>query len=235
MVPPRHVLVTGAARGIGAATALRFQRAGHRVTGLVRSLETLEIDTDGLEIVVGDLGEMDRSAFVAEHGPFDVLVNNAGHYPPTLLETLNLEDYRQILEVNLVAAVDLISLVSEFMKQQQWGRIVNVGSITTSVAWSGWADRVAYASSKGGLEVATRVAARSLGPHSITVNTISPGAIPTAAEPAESENHLILSMQALPFRGSVEDVASAIAFLASEDAKFITGQNINVDGGWVMQ
>jgi|AntAceMinimDraft_12_1070368.scaffolds.fasta_scaffold03937_3 NAD(P)-dependent dehydrogenase (short-subunit alcohol dehydrogenase family) len=235
MTPTRHVLVTGAARGIGAATALRFLRDGYRVTGLVRSLGTVEIDTNAMQIVVGDLAEMDRAGFVAEHGPFDVLVNNAAHHPSTLLESLDLDEYRQILEVNLVAVVDLMALVAESMKQKRWGRVVNVGSITTSVAWSGWADRVAYASSKGGLEVATRVAARSLGAHSITVNTISPGAIPTAAEAADSENELILGMQALPFRGSVDDIASAISFLASDEAKFITGQNINVDGGWVMQ
>lgn len=231
----RHVLVTGAARGIGAATALRFMNDGYRVTGLVRSLETLEFDHEGMEVVVGDLAEMDRPAFIADCGPFDILVNNAGHYPPTLIDSLDLDEYRRILEVNLVAAVDLTSLVSRSMRENRWGRIINVGSITSSAAWSGWSDRIAYASSKGGLEAATRIAARALGPDSITVNCIAPGAIPTAAEPADSENDLIFQMQALPFRGTVDDVASAIAFLASEDAKFITGQTINVDGGWVMR
>ena len=231
----RHALVTGAARGIGAATALRFLKDGYRVTGLIRSPETLEIDTTGMNLVIGDLAEMDRRAFVEKHGPFDVLVNNAANYSPTVFEKLEVEKYREILEVNLVAAVDLMAMVSESMKQNHWGRIVNVGSITTSVAWSGWADRIAYTSSKGGLEVATRIAARSLGPYSITVNCVSPGAIPTAAEPSESEHELILGMQALPFRGSVNDIASTISFLASDDAKFITGQNINVDGGWVMR
>lgn len=235
MTQTRHALITGAARGIGAATTLRFLRDGYRVTALIRSRATLEFDVPEAALVVGDLAVMDRLAFVEEHGPFDVLVNNAGHYPPTPLDSLDPVEYRRILEVNLVAAVDLIKLVAPAMQLNGWGRIVNLGSITSSGGWGGWSDRVAYASSKGGLEAATRIAARALGAHSVTVNCVAPGAIPTAAEPPNSEDELVYQMQALPFRGTVDDVAAAVAFLASDDARFITGQTLNVDGGWVMR
>ena len=234
LTEPRKVLVTGAARGIGAAICNRLDQDGYLVTALIRTRSTLEPLNPDVATVEGDIATMDRTAFVNEYGPFDVLVNNAAEYPPSALEDLDPDDFRRVLDVNLVAAVDFMKLVSGHMRVQRWGRIVNVGSITATAAWSGWAQLTAYASSKGALATATRIVARAIGPDNVTVNCLAPGAIPTAAEPAGGDENALFELQCLPFRGSVHDIAGVVAFLISEDARFVTGQTLAVDGGWTM-
>lgn len=231
---PRRVLVTGAARGIGAAICNRLAKDGYVVTALIRTRTTLESLRAEITTVEGDIATMDRDAFVLQYGPFDVLVNNAAEYPPSALEDLDPVDFRRVLDVNLVAAVDFMKLAGVHMRAQRWGRIVNVGSITATAAWSGWAELTAYASSKGALATATRIGARALGPDMVTVNCVAPGAIPTAAEPEGGDENALFELQCLPFRGSVDDIAGVVAFIASEEARFITGQTLVVDGGWTM-
>ena len=231
---PSRVLVTGAARGIGAAICNRLAQDGYVVTALIRTRLTLESLDAEIATVEGDIATMDREAFVHAYGPFDVLVNNAAEYPPAALEDLDPGDFRRVLEVNLVAAVDFMKLASGHMRAQRWGRIVNIGSITATAAWSGWAELTAYASTKGALATATRVVARALGPDTVTVNCVAPGAIPTAAEPEGGDENALFERQCLPFRGSVHDIAGVVAFLVSENGRFITGQTLAVDGGWTM-
>jgi NAD(P)-dependent dehydrogenase (short-subunit alcohol dehydrogenase family) len=225
-------LVTGGARGIGAAIANRFARDGHDVTALVRSESTRQAASQSsVRIVEGQLGQLDLSRFIADHGPFDVLVNNAALYPEARLERLDASELRQVFEVNVFAAIELMKLTSAHMTTQRWGRIINITSITVSGGWSGL---TAYTGSKGAMIAATRIAARELGPFSVTVNCLAPGAIPTAAEPDGTDDEAVIAKQCLPFRGSVEDIASSAVFLASDEARFITGQTLVVDGGWTM-
>ena len=122
------------------------------------------------------------------------------------------------------------------MRQRQWGRIINLSSVTV---YGGWADLAPYVQSKGALLGLTRAWAREFGQYGVTVNAVAPGAIPTEAErknipDREAYAKFVLERQAIKRRGSASDIANALMFLASDNAGFITGQTLNVDGGWVM-
>lgn len=227
----RRAVVTGAARGIGAAIANRLSDDGAEVIAIVRNRATIEQLRAGIELVECDLAQPGRAQLLDELGPIDVLVNNAAIYPRSSLADLSVEELRTVLEVNAVAPIELMQAASRGMRVKGWGRIINVTSITEK---GGWTDLTAYVASKGALSAATRLAARELGKYMITVNSLAPGAIPTAAEPEDSEDSAVYARQSLPVRGSVDDIAAAAAFLVSDEARFITGQTIVVDGGWTM-
>jgi NAD(P)-dependent dehydrogenase (short-subunit alcohol dehydrogenase family) len=141
-----------------------------------------------------------------------------------------------VQRINVEAAVVCIQAVLPGMKAAGKGRIINVSSITF---YGGWANLFPYVVSKGGLVGLTRALSRELGPHGITVNAISPGAFPTAAEEIhpdpEGYTRFVLDHQALKRRGTPDDIANLAMFLASDASSFITGQTINIDGGWVMK
>ena len=245
----KRVLYTGAAGGLGADATLAFLRAGMRV---------LVIDNDpgkcdrlaeragqaglsGLDIRRIDLADHDLlarelAAAGAARGGFDLVINNAAIYPSRPFEDFTLEDHQRVQRVNVDAAIVCVQAALPHMRAQGWGRIINISSIT---AFGGWEHLSPYVQSKGALIGLTRAWAREFGEHGITVNAIAPGAFPTDAEKihADPEGYVrfVLDHQAVKRRGTPADIANALAFLASPEAGFITGQTLNVDGGWVMQ
>lgn len=246
----KTALVTGAAGGLGVAESEALARAGADVLMLdVRGVEAAA-DLQGrlpagagtvrfVQIDLADLGAAQARvrALDQETGGIDVLVNNAAINPLKPIDGYDLDEYQRVQTVNATAAVALAQAVIPSMKKKGAGQIVSICSITLN---GGWKDFTAYVASKGTLLGLTRSMARELGPWNIRVNAISPGAIPTPLEQEvwgdqlETYEQFLLDHQALKFRGSPEDVARSLLFLVSDDARFITGQNLVVDGGWWM-
>jgi NAD(P)-dependent dehydrogenase (short-subunit alcohol dehydrogenase family) len=235
----RTALVTGAAGGIGTALCAAFAAAGARVVGLDLPGKPIPGTAPGVAADLADLPT--ASARVceldAELGGIDVLVNNAAINPLKSVDGYDLEEFERVQRINGHAALALTQALVGGMKARRRGVILNICSITLS---GGWSDFTAYVASKGTLLGLTRSLARELGVWEIRVNAISPGAIPTAlerevwADQLESYERFILERQALKYRGSPEDVANMALYLASELGRFITGQNVIVDGGWWM-
>lgn len=238
----RVALVTGGAQGIGRAIARRLHEAGHAVV-VVDIAELPSRDHGDFERhIVGDVSDPEdvRRTFdevASVYSRLDVLVNNAAltdvHRP---WDSVSVEDWDRVLAVNLRSAFLCARHAAVPMKRQGYGRIVNISSVT---ALTGQRDLIDYVSAKAGLIGLTRSLARELGGDGITVNSVSPGAIRTDSELAqfpdqEAVMRQQLSRQAIPRRGEPEDIGSAVAFLAGEEAGFITGQLLNVDGGWHM-
>ncbi len=246
----RTALVTGATGGLGVAESLALAKAG---------CDVLMLDIKGGEVVDRLAAEVPSGAgrlrFVpcdladpaaakalaleldAEVGGIDILVNNAAINPMKPIDGYDLAEWHKTQDVNATAAVALAQAVVPSMKRKGWGQVVQICSVTLN---GGWTDFTAYVSSKGTLLAFTRSLARELGRFNIRVNAVSPGAIPTAlekqvwADQLETYEKFLLDHQALKYRGSPEDIAEAILFLVSDRARFITGQNLVVDGGWWM-
>ena len=243
----RRVLYTGAAGGLGHQTTLDLLAAGAEVHALDRDHAknvSLQEDTpseaaDRLHLIEADLSDqpgLERllAGLTAER-PLDVVINNAAIYPSKPFEEFDLDEMRQVHAVNVEAALICTKAALPGMRDQGWGRVINVASITLS---GGWENLVPYVQSKGALVGLTRAWAREFGKWGITVNAISPGAFPTDAEKIhpdpEGYQRFVLDHQALKRRGTPHDIAATIMVLASDGAGFITGQTINVDGGWIM-
>jgi NAD(P)-dependent dehydrogenase (short-subunit alcohol dehydrogenase family) len=174
-------------------------------------------------------------AISREAGGFDVVINNAAIYPSKPFEDYTLEEMQKVQHINVDAGIVCVQVALPHMREKGWGRIINIASVT---AYGGWALLSPYVQSKGALIGLSRAWAREFGTYGITVNAISPGAFPTDAEKIhpdpEGYTKFVLEHQAVKRRGSSRDIASALMFLASDEAGFITGQTLNVDGGWVM-
>ena len=170
---------------------------------------------------------------IAEYGHLDVLVNNAGITRDGLLMRMSEEDFDAVLDTNLKGAFHTIQAVSRQMLKQRSGRIVNISSV---VGVSGNAGQANYAASKAGIIGLTKAVAKELGSRGITVNAVAPGFIETDMTEVLSDEIKVGLKASIPLGtlGHVEDVAKTIAFLASDDAKYITGQTIHVDGGMAM-
>jgi NAD(P)-dependent dehydrogenase (short-subunit alcohol dehydrogenase family) len=171
----------------------------------------------------------------AEFGPVEVLVNNAAVYPTTPFVEIPAAEFDDVVAVNQRAYFFAAQAAAQLMIPRGSGSIVNIGSIT----WGGgWALLASYVSTKGAAVAMARALARELGPHGIRVNTVSPGAFPTAAEEIhenpEQYNQHVLDHQSLKRRGANAELAAVVSFLAGDDSSFVTGQNINVNGGWTM-
>ena len=174
-------------------------------------------------------------ALCREEDGVDILINNAAIYPSHSMEDYSIEQLEAIQRVNVQAAIVASQAVIPAMKRRGFGRIVNVASVTLN---GGWANILPYVTSKGAVVGMTRAMARELGPFGITVNCVSPGAFPTDAEKIhpdpEGYARFIIDRQSIKRRGRPEEIADAMMFFASERSGFITGQTLNVDGGWTM-
>jgi 3-oxoacyl-[acyl-carrier protein] reductase len=222
----KTALVTGTAHGIGAAIAATLERMGARVHG---------IDKDAVDVT--DAAAV--SSFVEEIGPVDILVNNAGgvvgqvHHP---IEEIRDEDWRAVVDANLTSTFLCIRAVAPGMKAARGGRIVNISSgAGRSVSLTGIQ---AYASAKAGQIGFTRQMAHELGPYGITVNCVAPGFVrsnPTTEKQwqsyGEEGQRELVERIALRRLGTAQDIANGVKFFVSEDASWITGQVISVDGG----
>lgn len=244
----RTALVTGASGGLGVGQSAALARQGAHVVmldlpGREDGLEAVRAAApDGaIEYIAADLADpRTAAALVAdrvETSPIDILVNNAAVNPLKAMDAYDLAEWERTQAINATSAFALSQAVLPGMKAKGAGAIVHIASVTLN---GGWKDFTAYVSSKGTLLGLTRAMARELGEHGIRVNAISPGAIPTPLETEvwgdqiETYERFLLDHQALKVRGSVEDVADALLFLVSDRARFITGQNLTVDGGWWM-
>lgn len=243
----KRILYTGAAGGLGLGTTLDLLGIGAHVIALdndeakIASLfeSTPTRHRERLEVRHVDLMnalELDKHLDeLTADSAIDIVINNAAIYPSKPFEEFTLEEMRHVHRVNVEAALQCTKSALPGMRGQSWGRIINISSITLS---GGWENLTPYVQSKGALVGLTRAWAREFGKWGITCNAISPGAFPTDAEKIhpnpEEYTKFVLDHQALKYRGTPEDIACAIAFLASDASRFITGQTLNVDGGWVM-
>ncbi|GAB4381281.1 MAG: 3-oxoacyl-[acyl-carrier-protein] reductase [Calditrichia bacterium] len=239
------VVVTGAARGIGAEIAREFARRGAHLVITNRNEELLnavakEIRSFGVEVLsmVTDVSQfasmqemIDKT--VKTFGRVDVLVNNAGITRDNLLMRMSEEEWDLVLDTNLKGTFNCIKAVTRQMIGQKWGRIINIASV---VGLIGNVGQTNYSASKAGIIGLTKSVARELASRNITCNAVAPGFIETDMT-ASLEPRIVDSLKAqIPLKrlGTVHDVAKVVCFLASEDAAYITGQVINVDGGMVM-
>lgn len=244
----RTVLYTGAAGGLGFETTLLMIDRGATVIAIDYNrdkLAALEQAAQGRgpgRLVVSDADLGDLAAYravlerlLAETGGFDIVINNAGIYPSKPFEDFTLEEYQAVQRVNVDAGVLAVQIGLPGMKSRGFGRIVNISSITVS---GGWENLSPYVASKMTLIGLTRAWAREFGPAGVTVNAIAPGAFPTDAEKIhpdpEGYERKVLDAQAIKRRGHAGDIANTIAFFTSDEAGFITGQTLHVNGGWTM-
>ncbi|TKW67101.1 MAG: SDR family oxidoreductase [Paracoccus denitrificans] len=244
----RRILYTGASGGLGHQTTLDLLAAGAEVYAIDRDHAknaALLADTPPdfaarLHLVEADLADQAGletllMGLVAD-APLDGVINNAAIYPSKPFEQYGLEEQKQVHAINVEAALIATRAALPGMREQGWGRVINITSITLT---GGWENLAPYVQSKGALLGLTRAWAREFGKWGITVNAIAPGAFPTDAEKIhpdpEGYNAMVLDRQALKRRGHAGDISATIMFLMSEGAGFITGQNIAVNGGWTME
>jgi NAD(P)-dependent dehydrogenase (short-subunit alcohol dehydrogenase family) len=242
-------LLTGGLGSLGRAQAAALARAGARVLLLDRP-ETVEgpgiaaelaSASKGAIVYIGcDLNQLAEAeaavrALADEEGAIDILINNAALIINRPFEEFSLAEYEDQIRVNSSAAFALARACAPGMKKKGNGRIVNFCSVTLNGRWEGY---VPYVASKGAMLGLTKSLARELGPHGITVNAVSPGAVVSEAEKRvfgerlQEYNDWILTNQSLKRRIEPQHVADLVLFLVSPDSDMISGQNINVDGGW---
>src|SRR5579875_3276103 len=241
----RTALVTGASQGIGRACALALAAAGARVALAARNESKLnevaaEIAGKGgnVGVFVLDISSEDSikacaKAAVQHFGSIDILVNNAGITRDTLALRMKRADWDDVIQTNLTGTFLMTQALLSPMLKARWGRIINISSV---VGETGQAGQVNYAASKAGLIGMTKSLARELASRSITVNAIAPGYIETAMTAVldEKQREAMLAHIPLGRPGTDQDIASAVKFLASEEAGYITGHVLDVNGGMYM-
>ncbi|MDY5664385.1 MAG: 3-oxoacyl-[acyl-carrier-protein] reductase [Blautia sp.] len=246
MTEKKVAVVTGASRGIGRAIACELAKRGIYVVinyaGSKEKAEEVkaEIEADGGEAETVQCNVADFEAcqtflkdVAKQHGHIDILVNNAGITKDGLLMGMSEEDFAKVLDTNLKGTFNCIRHVSRQMLKQKSGRIINMASV---VGICGNAGQANYAASKAGVIGLTKSAAKELASRHITVNAIAPGFIQTDMTAVLSDKVKEETAKMIPMGsfGEPEDIAKAVAFLASEDARYITGQVLCVDGGMAM-
>ena len=237
------VLVTVAGRGIGASIAKRFASEGAEVIvnysgndeaaqktvdeitatgGQAQKYKCSVNDSESVKVMIDEI--------IKKFGRIDILVNNAGITKDGLMLRMTDEDFDRVIDVNLKGTFNCTKYVSKYMLKQKSGKIINISSV---VGLSGNAGQVNYSASKAGIIGITKSAAKELSSRGITVNAVAPGYVDTDMTKVLSDNirNEILKNIPLQRMGNVEDISNCVAFLASEDASYITGQVISVDGG----
>jgi 3-oxoacyl-[acyl-carrier protein] reductase len=241
----RTAFVTGASRGIGKACALAIGAGGHRVALAARQREKLEevaeaIRAEGGEPFVVEIDLADNASITEafrktaqDFGRIDILVNNAGVTKDGLAVRMKQADWETVLNTNLSGAFYAIQQVLPGMMRERWGRIVNISSVVGEMGNPGQAN---YVASKAGLIGLTKALAKEVGSRNITVNAIAPGFIETDMTGVLPEDLKKKMIDETPLKrmGRPEDIAAAVKFLISEEAAFITGHVLNVNGGIYM-
>jgi 3-oxoacyl-[acyl-carrier protein] reductase len=239
-------IVTGSARGIGRVIAETLAQRGANI--LIADLRAELADTTAKEVAAAtgrkvvstsvDVANFESAQAmiakaVAEFGRVDILVNNAGITRDNLIMRMEEADWDLVIDINLKGAFNCSKAVVRQMMKQRSGRIVNISSVSGLAGQAGQAN---YSSSKAGLVGLTKALARELGSRSVTVNAVAPGFIPTDLTKDLPEELKEASLKAIPLGrwGTTQDIANAVAFLASDDASYITGHVLTVDGGMVM-
>jgi 3-oxoacyl-[acyl-carrier protein] reductase len=234
-------IVTGSARGIGKAIALRLAEAGADivVNDIAAAAETLEATANEIRAlnrkalaITADVSAVNRmiETAVAAMGRVDILVNNAGVTRDQLIMRMTDEEWDTVLNIDLKSAFLCTRAVLRPMMKQRWGRIINIASV---VGIMGNASQANYASAKAGIIGLTKSIAKEVGSRGITANAIAPGFIETKMTEKLDDEHKKAYLERVPLgtAGTPKDVAEAVAFLASEEAHYITGQVLGVDGG----
>lgn len=246
MLEGKVAVVTGASRGIGKAIALKLASQGAKVVinyngseEKAKEVQT-QIETEGGKAVIYRCDVSDYGAcqtfiqdVIKTEGSMDILVNNAGITRDGLLMKMSEEDYDTVLDTNLKGTFHCIRFAARQMLRQRGGRIINLSSVSGILGNAGQAN---YSASKAGVIGLTKSAARELASRGITVNAVAPGFIETEMTAVLTEKVRESAVAQIPMGafGTAEDVAEAVAFLASDSARYITGQTIHVDGGMAM-
>jgi acetoacetyl-CoA reductase len=234
----RIALVTGGTRGIGAAISTALQQAGRHViasyAGNVTAAEAFGRET-GIETVRFDAGDFDQcatavSTIAAKHGPIEILVNNAGITRDTTIAKMTRDMWDAVLDTNLGSCFNLSKVCFDGMKAAKFGRIVNIGSINGQAGQYG---QVNYAAAKSGIHGFTKALAQEGARFSITVNAIAPGYVDTEMVRAVPEDVLQKIIAKIPRGrlGTAEDIARGVVFLTADEADFITGSTLSINGG----
>jgi len=241
----RVALVTGASQGIGHACALHLARQGASVAVAARNQQKLEELVVTITAAHGkaaafpvDVADEEQvkaavKSVIAHFGKIDILVNNAGITRDQLVMRMKRADWDAVLNTNLTSAFLCIQAVIPSMLKQRWGRIINITSVFGQMGQAGQAN---YAASKAGLIGLTMAIAREVASRNITSNAIAPGFIETSMTAVLNEEFKQAAVKQIPLGrvGTPEDIASAVAFLASDEASYITGHVLNVNGGMLM-
>ena len=241
----RMALVTGASQGIGKACALKLAECGATMALAARNQDKLNELTAKIKEMGGnaaafpmDVGDEEQirstcKSVLAEFGKIEILINNAGITRDQLILRMKRADWDAVLNTNLTSAYLLIQQALSSMLRQRWGRIINITSVFGQIGQTGQSN---YAASKAGLIGLTMAIAREVASRNITCNAVAPGFIETAMTAALPENLKQEALKLIPLGrvGVPDDVASAVAFLASDEASYITGHVLNVNGGMLM-
>tara|TARA_Y100000758_G_scaffold6711_1_gene5464 strand:- start:3 stop:725 length:723 start_codon:yes stop_codon:yes gene_type:complete len=235
----KKILITGASRGIGRDIALNSKEKGYKVLGTSTTNEGVsslkENGIHGLQLDLNDKKSVEsfNGLLTQEHSDISVLVNNAGITRDNIVLRMSEEEWTDVLNVNLNGAFKVTKTVLKFMLKKRWGRILNITSTSASTGNRGQAN---YAAAKAGIEAFSKSLAKEVGSRGITVNAIAPGYIQTDMTEVISENvkEEILSQIPLSRFGKPEEISQLVDFLISDEASYITGQTIHINGGLFM-